>query len=235
MAATSQHIPPLSPLGQDQLPVSENVLLRFVKAHLRFIVVIIGLFILAAVTYALIHYFEKRAVENDQIKLTRLLKQAPSTAERIKALELMLPSTVDQVRPSVAFELVRAGIEENNATVIEKGWTALAAAAAGLDIGPEMGVVAAMGKASVLAENNDMAGALVVLKEQRLSAPSSFKPFILDRLAALATAAGDNATAVEAYSELRTFDPRNVVEYDRRIAALQGQPADELKAGSESQ
>jgi hypothetical protein len=215
--------------GNTQPPSSDNALTRIVRNNLRVIIALMVLIVCLAVAYSLIRYFEARGIEEDQARLLEVMKE-PSAGERIKLLEQMLTAADEKVRPSVAFEYIMAGLETSNNTIVIKGWESLGSATSGLDIAPDMRIVAAIGKASALENQGDTAGALLLLKEARAGAPAYLKLFVLERLAVAASLAGEYATAVDVYTELKAVDIRNASEDERRISELNEKNAEASSA-----
>lgn len=202
----------------------ENLLSRLVREHFRFIVAVIALLVAVVILYAISRYFHQQNIISGQAELHSIVAEK-SGQDKVEHLEALLKHVPEEIRPAVAFELVRAGLELGDPKAVEKGWTAVASSSSGLDISKEVDAVAAMGKVSALMSENDLPGALVVLKTMRQSAPETFQPFVLSRLAVVYELAGDNNGAIVAYKDMKALDPVNAGLYDQRIADLQGSNA----------
>ena len=205
---------------QSEVPVEAAPLLIFVLRHIRVIVGLVLVFVLAIVGYGIWQWQAEKNLAAARMELGQILGRQGQ--ERVTALEAFLPKAPEALRLGVLLQLGASAVDVDDLDRAAAAYRQVSSA----DPDGAIGYAATAELAGVLQRQGKAAEALPLFESLAARAPEAMKMYARSELALAAEMAGDLNKAIAAHEELAAAATgRTRMEQDYRLAKIK-----ELKA-----
>ena len=201
---------------QSEVTVEAAPLLQFITRHVRSIVGLVLLLLVAIVATGVYQWHTAKTMREAHLALGKVLT-ATTGEDKIKALEALFKDAPESMRTGIHLELALAALQAEN---FDKAAEAYGEASK-MDSGP-ISKIAAMNQADILLKAGKAEEALKVLDDIEQSIPENMRIMFLESLASTAEVAGNTARAIKAYEGIVALGPEgaDAAYYQSRIQTL---------------
>jgi predicted negative regulator of RcsB-dependent stress response len=183
------------------VPDTSQRLFDFLVGNLKPIAIGCGAVVLAAAVFAGVNSWRARTAAKAADALGVILIEKTEPAARIQALDDFLKTAPSKLRPTALLELASTAMLTKQFDKAATAWDELEK-----DGGPDMKIIAAIGRAKCLLMTDKAKDALALLESVKTKAPESYALPLTRQIAAAAEQAGNTQVALTAYSELAEKD-----------------------------
>ncbi len=200
---------------ESQTPEALHPILEAAFKYRKQLVIVVSIIVGVAAIYAGMSAYSAKAKSNAQADLGAILVQA-SGADKVAQLEGLLANVPGSVKPAVVLAVAEASMTAGDYAKAVTYWDMLANEASG-----ETQFAAKLGKAKCLLFAGKAQEALDELKPMAADAAEAYVIPVNRQLALAAEAAGDKATALEAYKMLAEKNVTDKPFVDYKISQLE--------------
>ena len=201
---------------QSEVAVEATPLLSFVVRHIRLLVGVVVLLIIAIAAVGGWRWYEASNLHDAEIKLGHV-RLAKTGADRIAALEKLAKELPASLLPGIELDIAATALSMQNFPKAAEAYAKLSALAPKSPIG----LMAALNQADILQRSKKYTEALAVLDALEKQAPESMKLLILEGQASNAELAGDTARALTAYEALaKAAGAQDAPSFQNKINSL---------------